>query len=91
MKNGISKDLLDDFRLMSQYCAASYWPGNNNSTDTPIQCPGAGCKYIPEGNCPLVEAANATTTVEFKDTPKFDNHGEVIVTLKANIISNTNY
>ena len=74
---GISQDLLNQFRLMAQYSAAAYRPGNTNSTDTPITCSEEHCKYRPEGNCPLVEKAKATTTVEFEDTPHFDDHGRL--------------
>ena len=73
----IDQMLLDDIRLMAEYAAAAYWPGNNNSTDTPVSCTGYNCTHVPEGNCPRVEAAGARTTIEFKDTPKFDDHGEL--------------
>ena len=76
---GISQNLLDDFVLMSQYAAAAYWPGNNNSTGTPLSCSDSPCEYVPRGNCPLVEQANATTTEEFEDTPQFDDHGKSLV------------
>ena len=78
VSEGIPLDLLYQFQLMAQYAAAAYWPGNNNSTDTPLSCSSDQCKYHPEGNCPLVEAANATTSVEFKNTPPWlDDHGKL--------------
>ncbi|KAL6720141.1 hypothetical protein ACLMJK_002062 [Lecanora helva] len=84
---GISKELLDQFRLMSQYAAAAYWPGNNNSTGTPLSCSGPNCHNDPDGNCPLVEQAKASTTDEFQDTPKFDDHGKLTAPLwRMNLI-----
>ena len=72
---GISKDLLDQFRLMSQYSAAAYRSANTNSTDTLISCSDQICKYNFSDPCPLVEAAKAKTAIEFEDTPHFDDHG----------------
>ncbi|KAL8906649.1 MAG: hypothetical protein Q9207_001903 [Kuettlingeria erythrocarpa] len=68
---GISYDLLDTFRLISQYAAATYCPDNNDSNDTLLTCP--------TGNCPLVEAAGAVTLSEFEDTPHFDDTGYIAV------------
>ena len=73
---GIPQILLDEFHLMSQYCAAAYVPYNTNSTDELLSCSEMHCKNVPEGNCPLVEKAKARTTIEWEDTPRFDNHGQ---------------
>ena len=73
---GIDAGLLAQFKLMSEYAAAAYWPGNNNSTGDLISCSGDSCPTVPEGNCPQVEAANATTVVEFEHGP-FDDTGRV--------------
>ena len=70
-KTGISEQLLQDFTLMSQYAAAAYCPENNNSPGTQVKCP--------QGNCPLVEAANATTMLEFENTKLTDTTGFVAV------------
>ncbi|KAL8718610.1 MAG: hypothetical protein Q9225_004273 [Loekoesia sp. 1 TL-2023] len=68
---GISINLLDTFKLVSQYAAAAYCPDNNDSLDTILTCP--------THNCPLVEAAGATTLSEFEDTPKFDDTGYIAI------------
>lgn len=72
--NGISAGLLADMHLMAEHAAAVYLLANNNSTGTPLTCTGT-CPGIKEGSCPQVEAAGATTITEFKDTPRFDDHG----------------
>ncbi|KAL8750962.1 MAG: hypothetical protein Q9199_006736 [Rusavskia elegans] len=67
----ISDDLFATFQFISQYAAAAYCPGNNDSPDTPLTCPS--------GNCPLVESAAATTLSEFEDTKKFDDTGYIAI------------
>jgi hypothetical protein len=42
---------------MAQYASAAYCPNNYNTANTPIKCGS--------GNCPLVESANASTTLEY--------------------------
>lgn len=69
--NGITEALLQNFRLMAQYSAAAYCPGNNNGTGTLITCP--------VGNCPLVEAARAHGAFEFENTVWADSTGFVAV------------
>jgi hypothetical protein len=55
---GISENLFHNFKLFANFTAASYCPGNENSTtDSPILCSGS--------ICPLVEADNVTAVVEF--------------------------
>ena len=68
---GISEKLFQDFHLMAEYSAAAYCPSNNDSPGTQITCPTS--------NCPLVEAANATTMMEFQDTRSTDDTGFVAV------------
>ncbi|KAL8969198.1 MAG: hypothetical protein Q9197_004475 [Variospora fuerteventurae] len=68
---GIDRDLLNTFTLASQYAAAAYCPGNNDSPNTVLACP--------TGNCRLVESAKATTLSEFEDTPHFDDTGYIAV------------
>ncbi|KAI4122262.1 MAG: hypothetical protein LQ338_005909 [Usnochroma carphineum] len=68
---GISNDLLNTFKLVSQFAAAAYCPDNNDSPDTTLTCA--------TGNCPLVEAAGAVTLSEFEDTPHFDDTGYIAV------------
>ncbi|KAL8940152.1 MAG: hypothetical protein Q9216_002970 [Gyalolechia sp. 2 TL-2023] len=68
---GISHGLLDTFKLVSQYAAASYCADNNDSPDTVLTCPTK--------NCPLVEAAGVVTLSEFEDTPLFDNTGYIAI------------
>ncbi|KAL8801648.1 MAG: hypothetical protein Q9200_006875 [Gallowayella weberi] len=67
----IDNALFDTFKFISQYAAAAYCPGNNNSPNTTLTCP--------RGNCPLVEAAGAVTLSEFEDTPKFDDTGYIAI------------
>ena len=69
--HGISDGLLENFKLYAGYAAAAYCPGNNDSPGTQVTCP---C-----GNCPLVEASNATTISEFENTIKTDDTGYVAV------------
>ncbi|KAL1648480.1 hypothetical protein SLS58_002235 [Diplodia intermedia] len=57
-RRDISQDLFDTFKLMSQYAAAAYCPDNNDTPNTKVTCN--------TGNCPLVEAADATTVSEFE-------------------------
>jgi hypothetical protein len=55
---GISQSLLDNFQLFANFTAASYCPGNENSTsDSLITCT--------DNACPLVAADNVTSLVEF--------------------------
>ncbi|MCJ1403638.1 hypothetical protein MMC11_006861 [Xylographa trunciseda] len=75
---GIPEKLLQDFRLMAGYAAAAYCPSNNDSPGTQVTCPTS--------NCPLVEAANATTMMEFEDTGSTDDTGFVAVDDKNKII-----
>jgi hypothetical protein len=75
---GISEALLREFYLMSQYAAAAYCPGNLNSPGTQVTCP--------VGNCPLVEAANATTILEFTNIRLSDDSGFVAVDDKNRLI-----
>ncbi|KAI9699279.1 MAG: hypothetical protein M1836_002889 [Candelina mexicana] len=63
--------LLQQFKLMSQYAAATYCFGNNDSADTPIICP--------QHNCPLVESANATSVYEFQNSRFTDTTGFIAV------------
>lgn len=64
---GIPEDLLQRFQLMAEYSAAAYCPGNNDSPGNQITCP--------IGNCPHVEAVNATTMEEFQNTRIADDTG----------------
>ncbi|KAF3039095.1 hypothetical protein E8E11_001806 [Didymella keratinophila] len=59
-KRAIDTTLLQTFRLMSQYASAAYCSANFNSPGTPITCAG--------GNCPLVEAADDETVLEYSKT-----------------------
>ncbi len=63
--------LLQRFKLISQYAAAAYCFGNNDSTGTPVVCP--------EDNCPLVETANATSVYEFQNSGLTDTTGFIAV------------
>jgi len=75
---GISEALLRDLHLMSQYAAAAYCPGNLDSPGTQVTCP--------VGNCPLVEAANATTMLEFTNIRMSDDSGFVAVDDKNRLV-----
>jgi hypothetical protein len=54
----VSANVLDQLDFFSQYSAAAYCLGNNNSPNTKITCP--------QGNCARVEAANTNTLTEFE-------------------------
>lgn len=60
---------MDQLEFFSQYSAAAYCLGNNNSPNTKVTCP--------EGNCARVEAANATTLTEFENSILTDVTGFV--------------
>ncbi|KAF1831946.1 alpha/beta-hydrolase [Decorospora gaudefroyi] len=59
-KRAVSSDTLSQLKFFSQYSAAAYCLGNNNSPNTKLSCP--------QGNCALVEAANTTTLTEFENS-----------------------
>lgn len=52
---GMDQDLLENLRFFSQFAAAAYWPGNNNSTGDLLRCSSDSCPKAPAGNCPDVE------------------------------------
>ena len=76
VQNGIDQGLLDRLRFFSQFAAASYWPGNNNSTGDLLKCSGDHCPKVPSGNCPDVEKADYMTISEWKDIQRFDDYGQ---------------
>ena len=55
---GIDQGLLGDVRFFSQLAAASYWPGNNNSTSDLLKHCCDSYPKVPEGICPEVERGN---------------------------------
>ena len=55
----ITSAVLDKIDLFAQYSAAAYCSSNIESTSTTLTCS--------VGNCPLVEAAGATTIDEFDE------------------------
>lgn len=58
----VSANVLDQLEFFSQYSAAAYCLGNNNSPNTKVTCP--------QGNCARVEAANTNTLTEFEKYAK---------------------
>jgi hypothetical protein len=56
-KRGVQGDQLNTFKLMGQYAAAAYCASNYDSAGDQVQCAS--------GNCPLVEAADSATTIEY--------------------------
>ncbi|KAF2196636.1 alpha/beta-hydrolase [Delitschia confertaspora ATCC 74209] len=68
-KRAIDTTVFDRLKFFSQYAAASYCKGNNNSTNTKITCPA--------GNCPDVQAANTHTVSEFENSILTDVTGFV--------------
>ena len=56
-KTAIDDTLFQDLKLMAQYASAAYCPDVYNAANTPIKCGS--------GNCPLVQSANASTTLEY--------------------------
>ncbi|KAF2830833.1 alpha/beta-hydrolase [Ophiobolus disseminans] len=65
----VSANVLDQLQFFSQYSAAAYCLGNNNSPNTKITCP--------QGNCARVEAANTNTLTEFENSLASDVTGFV--------------
>ncbi|KAJ4286232.1 hypothetical protein N0V90_013266 [Kalmusia sp. IMI 367209] len=61
--------LLNNFNLMEQYASAAYCRSNFNSPGDQIKCKGGGC--------PLVEAANATSMIEYNSDLATDVTGYV--------------
>lgn len=55
----IDPPLFEIFNLMEQYASAAYCSNNFNSPGDKIMCHS--------GNCPLVQAANATSLIEFSE------------------------
>ncbi|KAH7384655.1 Alpha/Beta hydrolase protein [Pyrenochaeta sp. MPI-SDFR-AT-0127] len=68
-KRAVSANVLDQLQFFSQYSAAAYCLGNNNSPNTKVTCP--------QGNCARVEAANTNTLTEFENSIKSDVTGFV--------------
>lgn len=68
-RRAVSANVLDQLDFFSQYSAAAYCLGNNNSPNTKITCP--------QGNCARVEAANTSTLTEFENSIKSDITGFV--------------
>lgn len=73
---GVDQEVLDNIRLFSQFAAAAYWPGNNNSTGDLLRCSGPSCPKVPAGNCPDVEKAEYMAISEWEDMAGFDDHGK---------------
>ncbi|KZF24362.1 alpha/beta-hydrolase [Xylona heveae TC161] len=67
----ISQDLFNKFNLFEQYAAAAYCANNNNSPGNKVTCP--------PGNCPLVEASNTVTSLEFQNSLLTDVTGFVAI------------
>jgi hypothetical protein len=65
----VSTNILDQLQFFSQYSAASYCLGNNNSPNTKITCP--------QGNCGRIEAADTNTLTEFENSLASDVTGFV--------------
>ncbi|USP81896.1 uncharacterized protein yc1106_09170 [Curvularia clavata] len=65
----VSSSVLDQLQFFSQYSAAAYCLGNNNSPNTKVTCP--------QGNCARVEAANTNTLTEFENSLLSDVTGFV--------------
>ncbi|KAH7082972.1 Alpha/Beta hydrolase protein [Paraphoma chrysanthemicola] len=65
----VSSSVLSQLQFFSQYSAAAYCLGNNNSPNTKITCP--------QGNCARVEAANTNTLTEFENSLATDVTGFV--------------
>jgi hypothetical protein len=56
-KRGIQVDQLNMFKLMGQYASAAYCESNFKSPGDQMQCAS--------GSCPLVEAADSATLIEY--------------------------
>ncbi|KAF2036442.1 alpha/beta-hydrolase [Setomelanomma holmii] len=74
----VSSSILDQLQFFSQYSAAAYCLGNNNSPNTKVTCP--------QGNCARVEAANTNTLTEFENSLATDVTGFVATDTTNNLI-----
>jgi Lipase 3 N-terminal region len=54
----VSAGVLNQLNLWEQYAAAAYCPANNDSPGDELSCEA--------GNCPLVQTASTTTSIEFQ-------------------------
>jgi hypothetical protein len=54
----VSADVLNQLNLWEQYAAAAYCVSNNDSPGNKVSCVA--------GNCPLVQGATTTTSIEFQ-------------------------
>ncbi|KAF2653939.1 alpha/beta-hydrolase [Lophiostoma macrostomum CBS 122681] len=70
-RGGIGSDLLGTFNLMEQYAGASYCSNNYQSAGDKVTCPSK--------TCPLVEAANTTSLIEYQIITSTDVTGYVAV------------
>ncbi|KAF2685303.1 alpha/beta-hydrolase [Lentithecium fluviatile CBS 122367] len=77
-KRAVSDAIFDQLQFFSQYSAAAYCLGNNNSPGTKITCP--------QGNCARVEAADTNTLSEFENTLSTDATGFVAVDTTNSLI-----
>ncbi|KAF2246019.1 alpha/beta-hydrolase [Trematosphaeria pertusa] len=77
-KRAISQDVFDKLSFFSQYSAAAYCLGNNNSPNTKVTCP--------EGNCAEVEEADTNTLTEFENSLNTDATGFVATDKTNNLI-----
>ena len=68
-KRAIDTATFNNLKFFSQYAAAAYCPGNNNSTGTKITCEA--------GNCPDVQTADTHTVSEFENSIQTDITGFV--------------
>ncbi|KAI9844580.1 MAG: hypothetical protein M1838_002145 [Thelocarpon superellum] len=68
---GVPEDVFQNLKLFSQYAAATYCTNNNDSPNSKITC-GANA-------CPMVEAANTTSIIEFQHTLITDDTGYVAI------------
>ncbi|OSS44535.1 hypothetical protein B5807_10797 [Epicoccum nigrum] len=59
-KRAIDDNLFQSLKLMAQYASAAYCPDVYTAATTTIKCGS--------GNCPQVESANASTTLEYSRT-----------------------
>lgn len=62
----VDAETFDNLKLFGQFAAAAYCPSNNDDGNggKKVTCPPGPSQN--SGNCPLVEADNVTTVLEFQ-------------------------
>ncbi|KAE9978070.1 hypothetical protein EG328_001690 [Venturia inaequalis] len=77
-RRSISSSLLSTFNLYEQFAAAAYCPANNDSPATKLVCTSDAC--------PLVQADNTNTIIEFQNGGATDTTGYLAIDTTKKLI-----